>query len=62
MLIEHVVRLYRLLLLAQPLHLGTQFGEFSTVRLLLVGQLALVSTTFGIVASSEGVGLARLCL
>ena len=62
MLIEHVVRLHRLLLAPQLLHLGTQLGQLGAVRLLLVRQLALVFAIFGIVAPSKGIGLARLGL
>jgi hypothetical protein len=62
MLVEHVVCLHRLFLPPQLLHLCTQFGQLSVVRLLLVGQLALVFATFGIVASSKGISFARLCL
>jgi hypothetical protein len=62
MLVEHVVRLHRLFLPPQPVHFRTQSCQLGIVRLLLVGQLALVFATLGIVASSQGVGLARLCL
>lgn len=62
MLVEYIVRLGLLLLTPQLLDLGSHLGQLGAVQLLLVGNLALIFSTVGIVAASEGVCLAGFCL
>lgn len=62
MLVEHVVRRGLVLLAPQPLDLGREGGKLIAVELVLVGQLALVSAQFGVMASSERVCFASLGL
>lgn len=62
MLVKHVVCGGVLFLTTQLVDLGAQLCKLVAVELLLVGQLALMSTQFGIVAAAEGVCFARLGL
>ena len=62
MLVEHGVGGGLLLLAAQGLDLSPQLRQLVAVVLLLVGQLALVPAQLGIVATADGVCLARLGL
>lgn len=59
---EDGVCLGRLAVAPQPVQVGAQAGRVGGVRVLLVGQLALIPAAVGIVAAAEGVCLARLGL
>ena len=52
----------RISVATQLVHIGAQSGQLSRVGVLLVGKAALVKTGVCIMATTQGVGFARLGL